>query len=48
LRKIIEIARANMEAFLDFTQELATTKDPSALMEFWKDRTQKQFEMFGK
>ena len=46
--KIIENARANMEAFFDFTEELATTKDPSALMELWKDHTQKQFEMFGK
>ena len=46
--KIIENARANMEAFFNFAEELATTKDPSALMEIWKDHTQKQFEMFGK
>src|SRR5271169_6766915 len=46
--KVIEIARTNMEAFFDFTQELATTKDPSALMGLWKDHTQRQFEMFSK
>ena len=46
--KIIEIARANTEEFFDFTEKLATTKDPTALMELWKDHTQKQFQMFSK
>jgi hypothetical protein len=46
--KMIEIARANTEAFFDFAQKAATTREPGALMELFTTHTKKQMEMFSK
>src|ERR1700690_2472915 len=46
--KMIEIARENTEAFFDFAQKAATTREPSALVELFTTHTKKQMEMFSK
>jgi hypothetical protein len=46
--KMIEIARENTEAFFDFARKVATTKEPTALMELFSEHTKKQMEMFKK
>lgn len=42
--KMIDMARANMEAFFEFSRQLATAKSPSEIMELWTTHARKQFE----
>lgn len=37
--KLIEIVRANTEAFCSFAEELANTRDPSKLANIWAKHT---------
>lgn len=46
--KMIEIARENTESFFDFAKKVATTREPTALMELFSAHTQNQIEMFTK
>jgi hypothetical protein len=43
--KLLEIMRANTEAFFEFAEDMATAKDPSKLIEIWTKHTQKQMEL---
>ncbi len=45
--KIIEMARANVEAVLDVSQQIATAKAPSDIVELWMAHARKQFEMLS-
>jgi hypothetical protein len=42
--KMIDMAHANVAAFLEFACELATAKAPSDIIELWTAHTRKQFE----
>jgi hypothetical protein len=46
--KMIEIARENTEAFFNFAQKVATTREPTALMELFSAHTKNQIELFTK
>jgi hypothetical protein len=46
--KLIEIVRANTEAFFSFAEELANTRDPSKLANIWGKHTQNQLELLSK
>jgi hypothetical protein len=45
--KMIDMARANVEAVLDLSQQIATAKAPSDFAELWTTHAQKQFEMLS-
>ena len=42
--KMIDMARANVEAVLDLSQQIATAKAPSDIIELWTTHAHKQFE----
>lgn len=44
--KVMEFAKANTTAALDFAQELLGAKSPSEALELWTTHTRKQFETF--
>ena len=44
--KLMEIAKANTSASLDFAQELVAVKTPSEALELWTGHAKKQFEAF--
>jgi phasin len=44
--KMLEIAKTNTNAGLDFAQELVGLKSPAAALELWTSFTRKQFEAF--
>jgi hypothetical protein len=46
--KIIEMLRTNTEAFFEFAGQVASTKDPNAIVQLWTSRTQQQMEAFAK
>jgi hypothetical protein len=45
--KMIDMARANVEAVLDLSQQIATAKAPSDVVELWTTHAHKQFEMLS-
>jgi hypothetical protein len=45
--KMIDMARANVEAVLDLSQQIATAKAPSDIVELWTSHAHKQFEMLS-
>src|SRR5579864_6288108 len=45
--KMIDMARANVEAVLDLSQQIATSKAPSDIVELWTTHAHKQFEMLS-
>src|SRR5258708_31905944 len=45
--KMIDMARANVEAVLDLSQQIATAKAPSDIVELWTMHTHKQFGMLS-
>ena len=45
--KLMEFAKANTTASLDFAQELLGTKSPTEAMSLWSGHTRKQFETFS-
>ncbi len=45
--KMIDMARANVEAVLDLSQQIATAKAPSDVVELWTAHAHKQFEMLS-
>jgi phasin len=45
--KMIDMARANVEAVLDLSQQIATVKAPSDIVELWTAHAHKQFEMLS-
>jgi hypothetical protein len=45
--KMIDMARTNVEAVLDLTQQIATAKAPSDIIELWTTHARKQFEMLS-
>jgi phasin len=45
--KLMEFAKANTTANLDFAQELFGAKSPQAAMELWTGHTRKQWETYG-
>jgi len=46
--KIIEMLRTNTESFFEFAEQVASTKDPNAIVQLWTSRTQQQMEAFAK
>jgi hypothetical protein len=44
---MIDMARANVEAVLDLSQQIATAKAPSDVVELWTAHAHKQFEMLS-
>ena len=44
--KVIEFAKANTSASLDFAQELFSVKSPTEAAELWSSHTRKQLETF--
>ena len=46
--KVIDLARANTEAFFEFAREAALAKEPAELMKLWPKHARKQLETFGK
>jgi len=45
--KMIDMAQANAEAVFDLARQLATSKEPSAIVELWTAHAKKQFEMLS-
>lgn len=45
--KMVDMTRANVEAVLDFSLEIATAKAPSDIVELWTTHAHKQFEMLS-
>ena len=45
--KMIDMARTNVEAVLDLSQQIATAKAPSDIVELWTAHAHKQFEMLS-
>ena len=45
--KMIDMARANVEVVLDLSQQIATAKAPSDIVELWTMHAHKQFEMLS-
>ncbi len=45
--KMIEMARANVEAVLDISQQIASAKAPSDIVGLWTVHARKQFEMLS-
>lgn len=45
--KMIEMARANVEAALDVSHHIATATAPSDIVELWTTHARKQFEMLS-
>jgi len=45
--RMIDMARANVEAVLDLSQQIATAKAPSDIVELWTSHAHKQFEMLS-
>jgi hypothetical protein len=45
--KMIDMARTNVESVLDLTQQIATAKAPSDIVELWTTHAHKQFEMLS-
>jgi phasin len=45
--KTIDMARANVEAVLDLSHQIATAKAPSDIVELWTTHAHKQFEMLS-
>jgi hypothetical protein len=43
----IDMARANVEAVLDLSQQIATAKAPTNVVELWTTHARKQFEMLS-
>jgi hypothetical protein len=43
--KMLDMMRANAEAFFNFAEQLVTTRDPSKLTEIWSSYTQTQMQM---
>jgi hypothetical protein len=46
--KMLEMMRANAEAFFNFAEELVTARDPSKLTEIWTTYAQTQMQMLTK
>jgi hypothetical protein len=46
--KMLEMMRANAEAFFNFAEELLTARDPSKLTEIWTTYAQTQMQMLTK
>jgi len=46
--KMLDMMRANAEAFFNFAEELVTARDPSKLVEIWGKYTQNQMQMLAK
>lgn len=42
--KMIDMARANVEAVLDLSQQIATARAPSDIVQLWTTHAHKQFE----
>jgi len=42
--KMIDMAQANAEAVFDLARQLATAKEPSAMVELWTAHAKRQFE----
>jgi hypothetical protein len=45
--KMVDMARANVGAALDLSQQIATAKAPSDIVELWTTHAHKQFEMLS-
>ena len=45
--KMMDMARANVEAVLELSQQIATAKAPSDIVELWTSHAHKQFEMLS-
>jgi phasin len=45
--KMIDMARTNVEAVLDLSQQIATAKAPSDVVELWTTHARKQFELMS-
>ena len=46
--KLVEIARANTEAFWSFAEDILNARDATKLAEIWTKHTQNQMELFGR
>jgi len=46
--KILEMAKTNTNALFDFALEVASTKEPTQLMELWTQHARQLFETMGK
>jgi hypothetical protein len=46
--KMLDMMRANAEAFFNFAEQLVTNRDPSKLVEIWSTYTQDQMQMLTK
>jgi hypothetical protein len=46
--KMLDMMRANAEAFFNFAEELVTARDPTKLVEIWGKYTQNQMHMLTK
>jgi hypothetical protein len=46
--KLVEIARANAEAFYSFAEDVLNERDPTKLASVWSKHTQNQMELLGR